>query len=351
MPPVLGAKELKQRLAAHPAGVYFFFGEEEHLKRVYLSRFKALVRENAEFNTAALTLKEGEGLGGLAAELGAVPFLSPLRFVGVWGLELHKLSEKESEEFCRLISACGEDQIVIFYFYECDLPFSGNIPRTAKRLNTLPVYKNLPENAVVVNFTHPTPAELYAYYEAKFAHRNVKAAPEVVRLFCARGAGDMTLLENESEKLIAYAASHAGEITREMVDEALPETDESMLYKISDAVENADVSRALNEYRILRGMKFDPIPILATLARCVSTLHLAAACPSVQTLVEAHGIKDFRAKKLVGTAKKYTKKALREAQELCLGADKTLKNTSLDPDVVLQECIVRICRTLKGEQT
>lgn len=348
MPTVIGAKELKARLAASPAGAYLFFGEEEHLKRVYLARFRALVRENAEFNVTTVTVREDDALSTLRAEMDRMPFLSELRFLEVRGLSLHKFSNKEASEFCALLATCPEDLILILYFFECDIPFSGNIPKTQKRLSTLPAYQNLPDSVTVVHFAHPTTAELTAYYEAKFKSRGVSVTKEVAALFAARGGGNMTLLENESEKLIALAASTGGALTREMVDEAMPELSESMIYKLSDALEACDAPRAITEYRILRSMKFDTIPLLASVARTVSNLTLMKGEITDKEAESRFGIKAFRARSLRERARRMDAGSLFRCQERCSQIDRELKNTSLDADVLLETLIVELCRTLGG---
>lgn len=343
---VIGAKELKARLAASPGGAYLFFGEEEHLKRVYLSRFRALVTENTEFNVTTLEVTESDPISQIRAEFSRMPFLSPLRFLDVRGLSLHKLSEKESEELCALLSDCPEDLICIFYFFECDIPFASNIPRTQKKLKDLPVYRALPDNVAVVHFTHPTPAELCAYYEAKFKSRAVTVSRGVVQELCTRAAGDMVLLENETDKLISLVG-HGGEVTLEMVDEALPALTESAVYKLSDAIESCDAPRALTEYAVLRKMKFEPIPLLASVCRAVANLALVKGSFSDAELEKTFGLKAFRIRALKSRAAALSLSALARCQILCSDVDRNLKNTSIDGDVLLQTLIVDICRILK----
>ena len=230
------------------------------------------------------------------------------------------------------------------------MPFSGNIPRAQKKLKDTLFFKNLPENVTVVNFTHPTPAELSAYYESKFRSRGIAAHKETVSLLCARAAGDMTLLENESEKLIALAAATDGVLTEQMVDEAIPALTETMIYKLSDAVESCDASRALAEYNTLRAMKFEPIPLLASVSRALSNLALARDGISEAEAEKTFGLKPFRTSALVSRAKNMREEDIREAILLCSEVDYRLKNTSLEEDVLLQELLVRVCAVLGGRR-
>ena len=346
---VIGAKELKARLSAHPTGAYLFFGEEEHLKRVYLSRFRALVTSSPEFNVTTLEVREDDPISPIYAEVMRPPFLSDLRFLDVRGLALHRLTDKQAEEFCALVSEVPEDLILIFYFFECDVPFSGNIPRTQKKLKDLPAFKNLPSSVTVVNFTHPTQSELCAYYEAKFKSRGVESEKRIIDLFCSRGAGDMVLLENESEKLIALARATDGVLTQEMVDEALPELNETMVYKLSDAIESTDCARALKEYDTLRKMKFEPIPLLATVSRSVANLALVQGGISEMDAEKTFGLKPFRTRTLKERARKMEPARLASCLALCSEVDRKLKNTALDGDVLLQTLITDVCRMLRGE--
>lgn len=346
---LLGAKELKARLSAHPTGAYLFFGEEEFLKRLYLSRFRALITENAEFNVSTLEVGEERPVAQIAAEMAQLPFLSDLRFLEVRGLALHRLSDGEGEELCRLLADCPEDLILILYFFECDLPFSGTIPGTKKQLKDLPVYQNLPEGVSVVRFTHPTAKELFVYYDAKLKSRGVKADRAVLELFCARGKGNMTLLENESEKLISLSLAGDGTLTREMVEEALPELSETMIYKLSDAIESCDTRRALEEYETLRNMKFMPIPLFASIARAVANLAIVKSGVGEQEAEKQFGLKPFRVKTLRARAKNVSDLALAEAQAACSETDRKLKNTGIDEDLLLQTLIVTVCHTLGGK--
>ncbi len=345
---LIGAKELKARLSAHPTGAYLFFGEEEHLKRVYLSRFRALITENAEFNSTVLEVGENDPVSQIAAEMDRLPFLSELRFLEVRSLALHRLSEKDVVRLHALLAKCPEDLIVIFYFFECDVPFSGNIPKTQKKLKDLDVFKNLPENVTVVHFTHPKTGELLQYYDAKFKSRGVSAARDVLELFCTRGAGNMTLLENESEKLIALASASDRCVTRAMVEEALPALTETMVYKLSDAIESADAARALKEYNTLRAMKFEPIPLLASISRAVANLLLVKGSLSEEEAEMKFSLKPFRTRALKTRAAKMQKEDLVSAQLLCSETDRKLKNTSLDADLLLTTLIVSLCQKLGG---
>ena len=344
------AQELKARLASSPRGAYLFFGEEEHLKRVYLSRFRALVTENPEFNVTVLDLKEGDVVSQIRAETDRLPFLSDVRFLEVRSLLPHRLTDREAEELLALLSAVPEDLILIFYFFECDVPFSGNIPRTQKKLKDTLFFKRLPENVTVVNFTHPTQAQLFAYYDSKFRSRFVRAEKRIVELFCSRGAGDMTLLENESEKLIALASATGGVLTEQMVDEALPALTETMVYKLSDAIESCNARAALSEYNTLRNMKFEPIPLLASIARALSNLALVRGGISEGEAEKTFGLKPFRTKTLRARAQKMRAEDIEQCLLLCSEADQKLKNTSLDEDVLLQALLVSVCRILGGDR-
>lgn len=341
---VIGAKELKARLASSACGGYLFFGEEEHLKRVYLSRFRALVTSCPEFNVTKLVLPQDGAISVLSGEVARLPMLSDIRFVEAHGLLLHQLTESEETALLALMEDLPSDLILILYFHECDVPFEREIPRTKKKLKDLAVYQRLVECATVVNFTHPTTAELVAYYGAKLKSRGISAERELLTQLALRTGGDMTRMENESETLIALAAEAGGVLTRALLDSVLPPPDDARYYYLTDALEQCDGTRALSEYQSLRAQKNEPIPILSSVAKSLAYQLIAKEGGLTPPEAEQeYGIKAFRYQKLCRSTERVSRAHLCDCLQECTRLDRLFKSTALPADVLMTELILKIC--------
>lgn len=336
MPKILGTEDLRARIRKDPAGVYFFFGEEERLKQMYLARLQESV-ENAAFNTAKLTLSDAP-LAALEAEISVLPFLSERRFVRVDGLITAKLSASQEARFFALLENAPAYLILVFFFPAASVPDA--------KLQESTLFSGLPENVCAVRFARRTAAELVRYMDGRFQKRGISVPEQVLRELVLRCDQDMTHLERAGETLIAYAAAKKEPITIKTVDAFLPEKLDSRLYRLSDAVQAANAAAALSEYASLRAQDTDEYRICATVARAVGILH-ALRTADRDTALSVLGVKSFRYGDMAAQARRVSSAAFCEASALCLDADAKLKNTSLNPDVVLQELIVRVCGILK----
>ncbi len=263
--------ELKQRLEGSPEGFYLFVGEEEYLKRYYLSELKKKLVPDSFLEPFNYVVFDGGEIdfGRLFDAVKAPPMMADYKLI-VWKYpEIEKMREKGRdalEEF----GAMQKDYpySIVVFFVGADAFDVGTLPKKPSKL-----YTRFSKCFSVVNFKSSTDSQLLAWLSRHFQAEGVGADGETLRALLFRSGHSMDILASEVEKLTAYAKANGLEkITPREVELVASSTVECDTFALSNAIGERNHSLA---FRVLSQMKMertDPLVILGMLIRTYTEL-------------------------------------------------------------------------------
>lgn len=156
--------------------------------------------------------------------------------------------------------------------------------------------------------------------------------------------GDLNLLQNELEKLCAYAGG--GSLTRAQVDAVCVKSIEAKSFDMVKAVSAGDGGLALRLLDDLFRQKVAPQMLLGSLVanyvdiyRAFTALQAGKGAEAPAALFDYKG-KDFRLKNAGRMARGMRLPQVRRCLELLDQADRRLKNTAMDDRLVMEQCVI-----------
>ena len=120
---------------------------------------------------------------------------------------------------------------------------------------------------------------------------------------------------------------------------------------MTDALGAGDYEGALKKLQVLYQMQQEPISILgavgAHLRRISAARILIDAGKGGDELMKICGLKDYAARKTMGTAKRFSPRFCRQAADLVLETDSKLKTSFDEPERLLELCLFQLAQEAK----
>ena len=317
---------------------YLFEGEEEFTKQAAL---KALREKVAGGDFAAMndTRLEDPAPDALIAAAETLPFMSEKRFLEVRdSAMLLSGKAKEYDEDSAVKRLDG---------YLNELPDTAVIVFSVrgKADGRKKLYQTLKKKAKIVSFDPLDDKELAQWIARTLKKEGKKiSVPACQRLWFSAGR-DLTLLNNEIGKLIAYAGDRE-EVTEADVDAICVQSTEYKVFDMSDALLSGQGAKAL---RMLDGLLRDGeerLMLLSLLGRQCRQLRyakaLAAEGRQSGEIAGKLGVPPFVARKTLDTARSYTLTQLGEMARLCLDTEYLVKSGQLNDAGALEKVMLQI---------
>ena len=317
---------------------YLFEGEEEFTKQAAL---KALREKVAGGDFAAMndTRLADPAPDALIAAAETLPFMSEKRFLEVRDSAMllsGKAKEYDEDSAVKRLDA-----------YLSELPDTAVIVFCVrgKADGRKKLYQALKKKAKIVSFDPLDDKELAQWIARTLKKEGKKiSVPACQRLWFSAGR-DLTLLNNEIGKLIAYAGDRE-EVTEADVDAICVQSTEYKVFDMSDALLSGQGAKAL---RMLDGLLRDGeerLMLLSLLGRQCRQLRyakaLAAEGRQSGEIAGKLGVPPFVARKTLDTARSYTLAQLGEMARLCLDTEYLVKSGQLNDAGALEKVMLQI---------
>ncbi len=212
-------------------------------------------------------------------------------------VDLFKLGEKDRERliallalppYCCLVFAYGASE------YKPD--------RRQKKL-----FEAISQNATVVEFPKQSQRDLTVWIIRHFKSHQKTISPELCAYLIDITGGSMSALGGEIGKIAAFAPG--SEIRRSDIDAVTEPVLDAVVFQMTDALGAGDYEGALKKLQVLYQMQQEPISILgavgAHLRRISAARILIDAGKGGDELMKICGLKDYAARKTMGTAKRF----------------------------------------------
>lgn len=267
----MDVNEFKARLkSGNIGGCYIFAGEEDYLKRYYLSElrktavpdetlaaFNYAVFEGAEVNFAKIT-----------DAIKAPPVFAEYKLIEWKYPDFDKMKENELsllEDTLELLEGYPGTALA-FMVSDGDIEL-GNGKKESK------FERRFKDKAFILNFPQSTDAQLSSWLKKHFDAMSVGVTPDVVKELIFHAGHSMSTLSLEVDKL-GYLALSRGKsaVTAEMVREAASRTPECDTFALSNAVLDRNKQGAYLALQEMKARRLDPLMILGMLEKSYTEL-------------------------------------------------------------------------------
>ena len=339
---VSGYNQLKSDLSAKtPKNFYLFYGEEDYLRRYYLSALRRQLLDGLtdDFNFHRLT-EENFTLQELSDSLEALPMMAERSLVLIEDVDLFALPEGERSKLAELLSELPEYCCLILTYEEF---------KPDKRKKKL--WEALEKNAVMVEFRYQSEHDLKQWINRHFKANQKLISPVLCTYLLERCGVSMTHLDGEIEKICAY--SGAPEIVQADIDAVVEPTLEAVVFDISDALAQRRFDRALECLHTAFQLREEPIYVLGAIGSQMRRLHAAKVLlsegKSGAELAELCGIAPFAANKTVAQARRISDRFCEKAVLLCYETDYKLKSTYDDGERLLETLVFELAEVARHD--
>lgn len=320
--------------------VYFLFGEQNYLKRLYAGKIaeKAVPKAGRGFDLVALEGKKTSA-DEIADSAEAFPMMSPRRCVVVTDLEIDRLDAREYGKLAELLSSPPGTAVLIFLHSLLNIP--------ARPVGRYKSFLSAVDRAGGwVRLDARTPRDTERFVQAVAGKNGCTMEPGACRYLVERCSDDMQTLNSEVEKLCAYATGRA--ITRQDIDLCCTPVLDASVFDLARLVIRGDYQSAMEKLGELLDLREEPVAILGALSTAFIDLYRGkAAREAGRTAAQAaeelgYKGREFRIRNALRDADRFSKSTLRGFLRLLIEADYSLKSTRRDPVIVLQETLTRL---------
>ena len=326
-------KDLRAEIKAGKLrNAYFFYGEEEYLKRIARRTLRNYIIEDesfASFNLTSISAEVSEP-GALAEPLSAFPFMSEKKLVEYYGADLTLFSGNRLEELKAILT--NPDFFESSVLCIIGMPDGFEFSKKAQEIkfDTL-INKELAPYLTTVYFNPPTPGDLIKWVSRHIEHNGASCTPDVARALINRAGRNMDKLSLEADKLACYALSK-GKTAAELDDlDAITVADPKLsAFALSNAIlsgRTVDAFVALDAAKKDRDKPTEVLSgIISTYADMLVVKELATTGLSDREINAKTGIPEYKAKISRGPASNVSREMLEKALSRCIECDGLLKS-------------------------
>jgi DNA polymerase-3 subunit delta len=266
----MDAQGLKEKLNTAPADWYVFGGEEEYLKRYYLSLLRARLVPDEAFAAFNHVVFDGAEVdfGALADAIKAPPMMAEYKLVEWRYADFEKMKEREKAALSELLALKKEYSYTALVFVTTAEGFEMGTQKRPGKLVT-----KYGKELCIVDFALSTENALLAWLKKHFDAEGIAVTAQPLRELLLLVGNSMDLLSHEVKKLSAYLHANArAELTVADVHAVAAGTVRSDAFALSNAVYEGNRTLALDAIREMKAERIDSIVALGMLIRIYQEL-------------------------------------------------------------------------------
>lgn len=334
-----GQQRLKAQIRAkEPGRLYIFFGEETFLLHHYVQQLRKLILSpvTEEFNFHRMS-SETFSVREFANCVENLPMMAERTLVQVDDIDLFKLSEGDRTAMAEILGDIPEYCTVIFTY----ITVAWKPDKRQKKL-----WEAVDGNGLIVEFAKQDSHELIAWVSRHFAAEGKKISNELCGYLIEISGGTMTALSGEIGKICAYSA--AEEIRKSDIDAVTEPVLGAVVFQMTDMLSAGRYGQALDKLWKLLKMQQEPIAILGAVGSHFRRIGAARILldhgQGSGELQRLCGIPDYPARKLMDSARRFSKPFCRKATELVMETDYRMKTSFDDPQRLLELLLLRLAQ-------
>ncbi len=322
-------KELRESVKK-PRGGYFFWGDEDYLKRHYVSAIRSAVITDesvAPFNEILFD-QETFSPEALREALAAPPVMAEKKLVRVALDEYSSLSESTRKELDDIYSEINEDESVLVISVLAGGFDGGTDKKPTAQL------KSLASRLNAVAFPLQTESKLIRWLSRHFSEHGISASEETLRFMLRLCGRSMSRLSGEADKASAYALAHGLNcIDSSVISAVASETPEEDAFRLANAVLSGDGAGALDSLGRAKKRGENPIRLLSAVSSVICDM--AAVSSLAEAGFDKRGIAgklkmhEYKTGLYMRATGRVSHEAILSIASMCAEADEKMKSSSL----------------------
>ncbi len=321
------------------SNAYFIYGDENYLKEHYIQKMKSrLVDKTFEsFNYHDFDSNTAP-VGEIIRTAEMLPVMSEYSFITVHDYPFDK-SDSDCKEIIEFLSDLP-DTVVLVFWYETIIP---DIKKNKKWKSVEGAFSKFGES---VALNRKSESEIAKLLCAGAKKRNKVLSTDNAKYLISVSGSSLRVLLNELEKLCSF--SKENEITKKDIDSVAVKCLDARVYDLSKAIVKNDYDTAHSVLDTLFSMHEEPITVLSVISGCFVDMY-RAKCAKINGLSDSDIIqsfnyrgREFAVRNAMRDCSRMSIEALRKSLDIVLQADISLKSTSTDPKLVLEETMVKL---------
>lgn len=301
--------DFKARLkSGEVAGAYIFSGEEDYLKRYYLSALREKAVTDEAFATFNHAVYDGEDVdfASVRDDVLSPPMFERYKMIEWRYPDFDSMKESELAELDKLLDLVKDTDYAVLAFLVSEGDIDLGTPKKASKF-----VKRFGDRINILNFNKSTDAQLLAWLKRHFDAEGVEVTPEVLGALIFRAGHSMTVLNNEVIKLCMLAKARGqSAITVSDVEMAASSTPECDTFAFSNAILDRNKRGAFIALEEMKSRRLDPIMILGMMAKTytdlVSVVLMLGDGINPNDIQTATGMNAYRLKLYTQAAKRFT---------------------------------------------
>ena len=289
-------------------GAYMFSGEEDYLKRYYLSSLREKAVTDDSFSAFNYSLYDGPQIdfAAIRDDIMSPPMFEPYKFIEWRYPCFEKMKESELAELEKTLELVYSTDYAVLAF----LVSEGDVDLGAPKKESKFV-KRFGERLRILNFNKSTDAQLLSWLKRHFDAEGVDVSLEVLNALIFRAGHSMTVLNNEVTKLCMLAGARGqNSISVSDVELAASSTPECDTFALSNAILERNKKGAFLALEEMKSRRLDPLMILGMIAKTytdiVSVVMMLADGINQNDIQSATKMNAYKLKLYVQAAKRFT---------------------------------------------
>ena len=300
--------EFKNRIKTENlAGWYIFAGEEDYLKKYYLTTLRKSVVVDETFLPFNLTTFDGLDVDfdAMREAIEAPPMMSDYKLIEWRHADFSSLREGDFTSLEELIELCREYDYAVVAFTACDEGLDFGTPKKPSAF-----VKRFDKTLNLLRFEKSTENQLYAWLKRHFDAHGITVDLTTVKALVFRSGRSMDVLANEVEKLSALAKARGRDtVTPDDVNEVASSTPECDTFALSNAILDRSRQKAYFALEDMKLRRVDPTIIMGMIARTLDDLtavaHLQAEGLGIGDIQSTLGMNEYKLKIYLSAATRY----------------------------------------------
>ncbi len=330
---IINENDIRGRIKAEkPEGFYIIAGEEDYLKKHYLSSLKKLsVSEDDPFALFNLSSFDGDNVnvGAISEAVKSPPMMGEYKFIEWKHANLEQLREDEKAELISLAEARADYPYAVLVIVTLPEGLDtaperrGGKPKIATRLAA--------SGFDILDLERSTDSKLLMWAKRHFDAEGIAVTADTVGSLIFRVGHSMELLNNEINKLCYYAkANGLSTVDSSHVSLVCVSSVECDAFTLSNAILEKDMKKAFAALSDFKLRRVEPTAVIAMLERTYSELAsvalLAREGAGQEDIVAATKLHPYTAKLYMKAAKKIGARRLSETLEKLVKIDARAKS-------------------------
>lgn len=309
-------KEFKELLkSGRLGGAFLFTGEEDYLKRHYLSLLRRAIVTDEAFAPFNHSVYDGQDVS-LASILDAVkapPVFADYKLIEWRFPSFNKMKESDLSALEDILGALPDYDYTALAIIVADGEIDLGTDKKPSKLR-----RRLEKEINILNFPASTDSALLSWMKRHFDHDGIAVSAEALNALLFRSGHSMDVLNNEITKLVYYLkANGRSSLTAEDVSSICSSTTECDSFALTNALLEKNKRAAYLALEELKTERLDPQVILGMIAKTYSEL-------TAITLLKDEGLDQASMEKITGIHPYKVKSYIRSSRLFKPGAPKAI---------------------------